>query len=487
MKFKQGLKFEQKFEFQQGLEIVNHAINCKIARSLTEVEVALLFGAWNKLTYNEIAAKSGYSINYLQRDIGPKFWKLVTHVLGRPVNKINLRGILTQIYATTATPQPLVQSITDWGEALDVCTFHGRVEEIETLTQWILHDRCRLIVLVGMGGMGKSALATQISQLLQGQFELVIWRSLRNSPPLNKLLSELVSFCSKQQDIQPTPERLLYWLQTHRCLVILDNQETILQAGDCAGYYQPDFTNYGALFRLLGESRHQSCILLTSREKSAEIAILEDEKGSVRSLCLKGSWEASLAFIDSKKLLGTDAEKRKLCETYNCNPLLLKIMANSIQSLFDGNIRSFLKENILIFNGIRRLLNGQFERLSPLKKNIMYALAINQKWTTIAELQSDIVPAISRAILLESLESLTWRSLIKQRSGKYTQQTLVIEYVIDCLIQQLNTGLLTVQLSGFSGYALIVLLYPSSSIYSPPANPAKNWVHFMKLCQNEVQ
>ncbi|MEG4457330.1 NB-ARC domain-containing protein [Microcoleus sp. N9_A1] len=421
-------------EFEQALEIVNHAIARKIARTLTEVEVALLFGAWNNLTYDRIAERSGYSINYLQRDIGPKFWKLLSDALGRKVNKTNLRGILTHFDTPIATPQPQIQPSIDWGEAIDVSSFQGRVGEIETLTQWIIQDRCRLIALVGMGGIGKSTLAAKVAQLLQEQFEFVIWRSLRNAPLLDTLLSELVPFLSNQQDIQAKPERLLYWLQTHRCLVILDNQETILQAGNCAGYYQQDFTDYGDLFQLLGEASHQSCILLTSREKSSKVAILEDLNGAVRSLSVQGSRETSLAFIDSKQLVGTDAEKRQLCELYCCNPLVVKIVSASIQSLFDGEIATFLQEKTLVFNGIRRLLTRQFERLSPVEKTIMYLLAINREYTTIAELQANIVPAISRATLLESLESLTWRSLIEKRSGEYTQQPVVMEYVTDCLM-----------------------------------------------------
>ncbi|MEG4407214.1 NB-ARC domain-containing protein [Microcoleus sp. MON2_D5] len=420
-------------EFEQGLQVITHAVNRTIARPLTEIEVALLFGAWNNLTYDLIAERSGYSTNYLQRDIGPRFWKLLSEVLGRKVNKTNLRGILTHLAAPPPNPQPQVQRSIDWGEAINVSTFHGRVEEIEKLTQWIIQDRCRLIALVGMGGMGKSALAAKVSQLLQGQFEFVLWRSLRNAPPLDKLLSELVPFLSNRQDIQAKPERLLYWLQTHRCLVILDNQETILQAGNYAGYYQPDFTDYGDLFQLLGESSHRSCILLTSREKSAEVGTFENFDGAVRSFSLRGSWEASLALIDSQRLVGTHTEKRQLCEFYSCNPLALKMVSTSIQSLFGGDISAFLEEKTLVFNGIRRLLDRQFERLSPVEQTIMYWLAINREWTTISELQVGIVPTTSRASLLESLESLTWRSLIEQRSGKYTQQPVVMEYVTGCL------------------------------------------------------
>ncbi|MFK0731966.1 MAG: NB-ARC domain-containing protein, partial [Gloeotrichia echinulata HAB0833] len=179
---------------EQALITANHAVNSKIARTLTEVEIALLFGAWNNLTYEQIATRSGYSINYLQRDIGPKFWKLLSDALGRKVNKTNLRGILSQFTPPIPNRQPQNQRSVDWGEAIDVASFCGREEEIENLTQWIIAERCHLIALVGMGGIGKSALAAKASQLVQTDFEFLIWSSLRNAPPLETLLAELVPF-----------------------------------------------------------------------------------------------------------------------------------------------------------------------------------------------------------------------------------------------------------------------------------------------------
>jgi len=47
--------------------------------------------------------------------------------------------------------------IADWGKAPDVTVFYGRNEELTTLEQWIVSDRCRVVALLGMGEIGKTA------------------------------------------------------------------------------------------------------------------------------------------------------------------------------------------------------------------------------------------------------------------------------------------------------------------------------------------
>ncbi|MEO0534184.1 MAG: NB-ARC domain-containing protein [Cyanobacteria bacterium P01_A01_bin.123] len=327
----------------------------------------------------------------------------------------------------------------DWGEAPDVSIFHGRTEELATLETWLQGDRCRLVGILGMGGIGKSALSVKLAQQMQGEFDYVVWRSLRNAPPLDSLLQDLVLFLSDQQDSEATPNRLRHWLQTSRCLVILDNVETILQASNRAGQYRVGYERYGDLFRMLGESPHQSCVLITSREKPAEIATFEGLELAVRSLQLRGSLQTALGVIETKDLVGSPQQKQQLCEHYGCSPLALKIAAGSIQALFDGEIGPFLDEGVFLFNGTQRLLDQQFERLSALEKNIMYWLAINREWTAIPVLASDLVPTVTRPRLLEALESLGWRSLIEQQSRHYTQQPVVMEYVTERLIEQVVT------------------------------------------------
>jgi hypothetical protein len=99
-------------EFNQALEVINRAIDPKIDRPLTEVEVALLYGAWHNLNYDRIADRSGYSINYLQRDLGPKFWKLyrsISTILKseRPYEGTKIAGIKGIVETQKATLRAL--------------------------------------------------------------------------------------------------------------------------------------------------------------------------------------------------------------------------------------------------------------------------------------------------------------------------------------------------------------------------------------------
>lgn len=326
-------------------------------------------------------------------------------------------------------------TVIDWGTAGDVSLFYGRAEECAQLEQWISTDR-RLIALLGMGGVGKTTLAVKLAQQVQTQFSFVIWRSLRDAPPLNRLLKEMVLFLSNQQEMQGTPELFIDYLQQARCLVILDNLETVLEPGQ-AGRFRAKYRGYGDLLKEVGTRVHQSCVMVTSRECPEGIAALEFERSHVQVLRVEGSPEVAQAILQDNSLVGTAEEKTAVGNQVSHNPLAVQLLATSIRDLFDGNISAFLTQNTVVFNGVHKLLDEQFNRLSGMEKSILYWLAINREWTPLTELQTDIVPGASKPRLLEALEAVLGRSLLEQKGGQYTLQPMVMEYVTGQLIEQM--------------------------------------------------
>ncbi|HAX80298.1 MAG TPA: hypothetical protein DCY88_31795, partial [Cyanobacteria bacterium UBA11372] len=349
----------------------------------------------------------------------------------------------------------------DWGEAVDVSVFYGRELELESLQEWILQEDCRLLVLLGMGGIGKTALSVKLAEKVQNQFEFLIWRSLKNAPPLEELLPDLIQFLSQQQEtavnlpktISGQISRLTQYLRQKRCLLVFDNLETLLKPGSPAGRYREGYEGYAELFRRVAETVHQSCLILTSREKPQCISSLEGESLPVRCWQLKGLPDVEgEKILSTKGLRGSPANIKQLAQMYQGNPLALKIVATSIQDVFAGNIAEFLDEGVGVFNGIRSLLEQQFERLTPLEQQILYWLAINREPTSLAQLREDIVPRVSAGRILESLEFIGWRSLIEILStdaGRlFTLQPVVMEYLCDRLIEQVCAEVRTASESG---------------------------------------
>jgi DNA-binding MarR family transcriptional regulator len=340
----------------------------------------------------------------------------------------------------------------DWSEAPESGVFYGRTEELATLRHWIVEERCRLVTLLGRGGMGKTSLSVKLAQQIQDGFEFVVWRSLLHAPPLKDLLAELIRFLSNEQETN-LPEtvdcrisRLIRYLQAHRCLLVLDNAETILQGCDpqqescnyCAGHYREAYEDYGKLLKRVGEAPHQSCLVLTSREKPKEIGRLEGETLPVRGLQLKGLHVVEVQEIFKAKgsFSGPTAEWSRLVEYYAGNPLELNIVSTTIQKLFDGSISEFLKQNTAVFGDIRHLLEQQFERLSDAEKEIIKWLAINHQPASFSELREKMVPSVLPQKLLEALESLEERALIEKRTGFFSLQPVIMEYLNDRLMTE---------------------------------------------------
>ena len=406
-------------------------------------------------TQRSLAEQAGYSLATVKKFLAGK--PVDTATFFEFCHSLNLNWQAIAECDSRASPPPSdpsqsgapltsTKSNQEWGEAVDVSVFYGRHAELETLKGWIVTDRCRLIAILGMGGIGKTTLTAKFAHLIQDEFDYLIWHSLRNAPPIQDVLTQLLHFFAERPEIDvPRTDRsecldtqlhqLIGMFRNHRCLIILDNAESLFQAGERVGTYRGGYEFYGQLFQTIGETDHNSCLLLTSRERPREFAVIAGDRLPVRCFQLSG-----LLNIDSRDLIqtrgeftGSDAEWARLIQTYGGNPLALKMIAASVRDYFDSSLSSFLKlhqQTPLQFDDIHSLLDRQLERLTPLERDIVDWLAIHREPVAWQALQTSFASKVAPDSVMQAIDSLDQRSLLEKHRRWITLQPVVMEYLI---------------------------------------------------------
>lgn len=328
----------------------------------------------------------------------------------------------------------------DWGDIIKLDYFYGRKSKRSKLRRWIIDDRCRLVLIWGIGGIGKTTLARVLAEEIRSDFDYILWRSLQNGLPPRDVLQSLVQLINpyESSDIPNTVgDRIalfLDYLRLNRCLVILDNYGGSFKEGDQDRQYKDIYEEYDQLLQHMGKFEHSGCLLVTSREKPFQVSLFEGEKSPVRSLHLSGvNRIIAKRILQDKGLCGSQTAWEQLSKCYGGNPLALKLVSEPINTLFGGSIDSFLESGQTMVGNLEKLLAQQVYRLSEFEQHVMRWLAIEREEINLRKLSSDIFPVLSDQVLMEAIDSLARKSMI-ELPAPFTLQPVVMEYITTTLV-----------------------------------------------------
>ncbi|MEB3282251.1 MAG: NB-ARC domain-containing protein [Lyngbya sp.] len=339
------------------------------------------------------------------------------------------------------TPSPAKPKKIDCIEAIDVSTFLGRETELTTLKHWIIEDRCRVVAISGIQGVGKTSLASKLAGQIQNDFEYIIWRNLDHSPPFTHLMTDLIQFFSESSTPDQPEEylisqlfkklvqsrvstsnfnqsvviadgirTLITFLEKHRCLIILDNWESLFKPNTLVGHYKEGYQAYGDFLNKMGQFIHQSCLLITSSETPRTISRLTGKNQAVCYLKVKGLKPQNAQKLLKHEGIVEEENLEQLVSEYNGNPLALQTIGKTIQTVFAGNTTEFINYPAF-FGEFGDRLNRQFQRLSKTEKMVLYKIANSKTALTLTQICDHFQPC-DCSELIKILSSLEKRSLI---------------------------------------------------------------------------
>lgn len=235
----------------------------------------------------------------------------------------------------------------------------GRESLIQKLSGRLNYS-CRVLLLVGITGIGKTALAERIVEELRGD-----WREHRDNFEDDNKASDFASVAlqwlekwgvnvpKEERKPEQLLQRLVKRLCKNRYLILMDSLEYLLTGNEEDGW--GDFADewWGKFFvSFLAEPSCQSRFILTSQDLPTKFETAECDRYQNLWYCqlLKGLEIPEQVALFQKAELDGDLELphsplRVIGEVYDGHPLALRTIAGEIKESYGGKVSAYWKDN----------------------------------------------------------------------------------------------------------------------------------------------
>lgn len=247
---------------------------------MEEATLPVYFGEWLKfrrkeldLTQAELAQRAGCSLPALRKiEAGVRRpSKQLAGLLARSLEippedqttfirvargELNVERLLAPPHALSCLYKPALKSSPTLGNLPSMLTpFIGREPEIASVSKLLQGSQCRLLTLIGPGGIGKTRLAIEVARRTKELFPDGIWfvplASLNSSEYLIPMIADSLNF--QCHGLTNPRGNLLNHLEDKQTLLIMDNAEYFLE---CSVLIE-DILENSPLVRILVTSRER--------------------------------------------------------------------------------------------------------------------------------------------------------------------------------------------------------------------------------------
>ncbi|MCA9892971.1 MAG: hypothetical protein KC615_08300 [Anaerolineae bacterium] len=320
---------------------------------------------------------------------------------------------------------------------------YGRSTDLENLLQ--VMDRTHSCFVTGVPGIGKTSLCAYLIRDLSRDYEMICWVDMRLERSFRYLATLLMPNETLAQDDASLLRQVTSYLRLHRCLLVLDNFEEVLQSDNRT--LLPEYELYHPFLEYIASRHHTSYLLVISRNVPQFLSELMDYYPSFAYLNLQGVQPDDLARMCED--LGYELDLHALTHLYQRtagHPVLIRGLLNTNRIYVDGTSDSLHESDLP--QALANYLDQQYQALAKPHQITLMWLTILRDWTApdiLDRVQSragtTIIPAS------HTIQTLKILHLVEQHPS-FPEQIRVVQYALDLFTQRLLSQITDEILSG---------------------------------------
>ncbi len=285
-------------------------------------------------------------------------------------------------------------------------------------------------------------MAIKAAEMLKEKFHRVIYLSMSNSLDLKNSIEFCLHSLDPSLEISSDINKLLVdltsYLKKYRCLIVLDDLDSIVEFKQMASYYRSGCEKHAQFLRCLITTNHQSLVVASSHSSIKQLNYYSTK--TVKLLPLRGMTADNLWSMFSPEISINISPETwdKICKYYQYNPELIKIVVSNFGYLpvSDSNIYDKYIPHI---EEIDIILEEELESLDEIGKEIIYWLSFNFENYTLDKLFYRINHHKNK--ILQVIDFLKEHSLIVEDNYSYSLLPMFKDYIQRYLISMAKKSL----------------------------------------------